>query len=276
VDPGVARSGRRLRRAAAQAEIPRPKSQHPTPNPGSIALPAQLSIVIPAFNEAGRVEQTLTALREYLPQITADFEIRVVDDGSTDGTVAIVERVAARDPRVLCQREPHRGKGGAVRAGMLAATGALRFLCDADLSMPPGELPRFLSLVPAQCDIAIGSREGDGALRVGEPAYRHVIGRVFNTAVTSLAVKGLKDTQCGFKLFTAAAVEATFPRITIEGWAFDVEVLSIAQRRGLRIREVPIEWHYRDQSHVSALPDSYRMLRDVLRIRRNAASGVYD
>ena len=232
--------------------------------------------MIPAHNEAGRIGETLDELRRHLPAMAADFEIRVVDDGSEDGTTAIVERVAAQDSRVVCQREPHRGKGAAVREGMLAATGALRFLCDADLSMPIAELPRFLRVVPAECDIAIGSREGLGARRVGEPPLRHLIGRVFNGAVRSLALSGIDDTQCGFKLFTADAVQRTFPKVTIEGWAFDVEVLFIAQRQGLRIRELPIEWHYRDQSRVPAARDSYLMFRDVLQIRANAARGLYE
>jgi dolichyl-phosphate beta-glucosyltransferase len=176
----------------------------------------------------------------------------------------------------VLQREPHGGKGAAVRAGMLAAAGELRFMCDADLSMPVRELPRFLDVVPRACDIAIGSREGAGARRVGEPAHRHVIGRGFNALVRSLAIPSINDTQCGFKLFTAGAAAAVFPHVTIDGWAFDVEMLWIATRRGLRIREIPIEWHYRDYSRVSPLRDAVVMLRDVVKIRANAARGLYD
>jgi len=177
---------------------------------------------------------------------------------------------------VVLQREPHGGKGAAVRAGLLAARGELRFMCDADLSMPVSEIPRFLARVPSECDIAIGSREGPGARRVGEPEHRHVPGRGFNTLVKSLVVPGLDDTQCGFKLFTARAVEMVFPLTTISGWAFDVEVLYIARLHGLRVCEVPIEWHYRELSRVSAVSDPLRMMRDVLRIKANAMRGVYD
>lgn len=235
-----------------------------------------LSIVIPAYNEASRIVRTLEDLQTQLPAHVADFEIRVVDDGSTDATASIVEQVAARDARVVLQREAHRGKGGAVRAGLLAARGALRFMCDADLSMPVAELPRFLAQVPGQYDIAIGSREGVGARRVGEPEYRHSMGRVFNGLVKASILPGFNDTQCGFKLFTARAAETVFPRTRIDGWAFDIEALFIARRHGLRVMELPIEWHYRDRSQVSPVIDSFRMARDVGKIRLNALRGFYD
>lgn len=240
------------------------------------AARTHLSIVVPAYNEAGRIGETLEILRAQVPALVPDCEIRVVDDGSEDETAAIVDRVARQDARVVLQREPHRGKGATIKAGMLAATGALRFMCDADLSMPVHELPRFLAVVPSQADIAIGSREGLGARRVGEPPYRHLLGRVFNSAVKGAVLPGINDTQCGFKLFTAEAANLVFPQTTIDGWAFDVEVLYIARRRQLRILELPIEWHYRDRSRVSALRDPLRMLRDVLTIRGNSARGAYD
>lgn len=235
----------------------------------------RLSIVIPAYNEAGRIGETVETLRRQVPLLVEDCEIRIVDDGSEDDTPGIVERIAAGDSRVVLQRESHRGKGATVRAGMLAATGDLRFMCDADLSMPIAELSRFLDMVPGQCDIAIGSREGVGARRVGEPTRRHLLGRVFNWAIRGAALAGIDDTQCGFKLFTADAADVIFPRTTIDGWAFDVEVLYIARLMSLSVCEIPIEWHYRDQSRVSALRDPFRMLRDVWTIRRNAARGVY-
>ena len=237
--------------------------------------PLTLSIVVPAYNEAGRIGQTVEILRAKVPLLVDACEIRVVDDGSEEETAPIVERLAARDPRVVLQRERHRGKGAAVRAGMLAATGDLRFMCDADLSMPIGELSRFLEMVPRQCDIAIGSREGAGARRVGEPTRRHLLGRVFNWAIRRSVLAGIEDTQCGFKLFTARAADLVFPKTTIDGWAFDVEMLYIAGLKNLRVKEIPIEWHYRDQSRVSALRDPLRMLRDVWAIRRKAARGDY-
>jgi dolichyl-phosphate beta-glucosyltransferase len=232
-----------------------------------------LSIVIPAFNEARRLPSTLQHLIEFLETQPWTYEIRVVDDGSTDSTATVVEAQTRLFPQVVLQREPHRGKGGAVRAGMLGATGQYRFLCDADLSMPPSELPRFLPPV-VDADVAIGSREGHGSRRVGEPWRRHVTGRVFNLVIRTLAVPGISDTQCGFKMFSARAAEAVFREVTLEGWAFDVEALAIARSLGFRIVEVPIEWHHRPESKVSVVRDSWRMFRDVWKVRRRLRQGT--
>jgi dolichyl-phosphate beta-glucosyltransferase len=237
--------------------------------------PRDLSVVIPAFNEESRIGSTLDELERFLAARAWQWEVRVVDDGSADGTCRIVEDYARRQPNIVLQREAHRGKGGAVKAGLLAATARFRFICDADLSMPVSELPRFLPPALTGFDVAIGSREGVGARRVGEPIIRHVAGRIFNYAVQRLTVPGINDTQCGFKMFTAAAVEAIFPRVTVEGWAFDIEVLSIARARGLRIVEVPIEWHYRRESQLSLLRDGAAMFSELLRIRGRARRGDY-
>lgn len=238
--------------------------------------PPLLSVIIPTFNEARRIGRSLDELTAALADLPIAWEVRVVDDGSSDETAGIVEAAATRDRRIVLQREPHRGKGGTVRAGMLAATSDLRFMCDADLSMPASEIPRFLALVPARCDIAIGSREGAGAKRVGEPAHRHRMGRAFNRLVRLGALSGIDDTQCGFKMFSRHAVEHIFPFTTVDGWAFDIEVLVIARRRGCRVLEVPIEWHYRELSRVSMIRDSFRMAKDVFVIRLNALRGKYD
>lgn len=226
-----------------------------------------LSIVIPAFNEARRITATLDQLTAFLSPRPWDWEIRVVDDGSADETAAIVGRAAAANARIVLQRESHRGKGGAVKAGLLAARGDYRFMCDADLSMPATELPRFLPPALSGFDIAIASREGRTATRVGEPWRRHVVGRMFNFAIRWLVLPGIADTQCGFKMFTAASVQAVFPHVTLDGWAFDVEALAIARAKGLRIVEVPIEWHYRAESRLSIMRDGVRMLKDLFRIR---------
>jgi glycosyltransferase involved in cell wall biosynthesis len=234
-----------------------------------------LTVVIPAFNEAARIGRTLGEWSAHLAAAPFAWDIRVVDDGSEDATRAIVAEAASRDARLVLQAEPHGGKGAAVRAGMLAATGDLRFMCDADLSMPLHELARFLAAVPADCDVAIGSREGMRARRVGEPAYRHIMGRVFNRLVQAALGLGIDDTQCGFKLFTAAAAEAVFRHVTIAGWAFDIEALCVARRLDLRVREIPIEWHYREHTRVSPVRDALRMARDVARVRGRAARGAY-
>ena len=235
-----------------------------------------VSIVVPAFNEESRIGATLDDLSRFLAAQPWQWEVRVVDDGSADSTCRIVEDWQGREPNIVLQREPHRGKGGAVKAGLLASTARFRFICDADLSMPVGELPRFLPPQLADFDVAIGSREGVGARRVGEPMIRHVAGRIFNYAVQRLTIPGINDTQCGFKMFTGAAADAIFPHVTVDGWAFDIEVLSIARARAMRIVEVPIEWHYRRASQLSLVRDGASMFRELLRIRAKASRGDYN
>lgn len=245
------------------------------PSPRCAISAPFLSLVIPAFNEESRLPASLEKALAWLEHRPYSWEVRVVDDGSADGTAAVVEDFAAREPRVLLQREPHRGKGGAVRAGMLASQARWRFLCDADFSMPVEQVERFLPPALEGCDVAIASREIPGARRIGEPGHRHVIGRAFNALVRASLVPGVEDTQCGFKCFSAAAAELLFRRQTIEGWAFDVEVLFLARRAGLRVVEVPIDWFYMDRSQVSPVRDGIRMFREVLRIRVNAIRGTY-
>ena len=154
-----------------------------------------LAIVIPAYNEAAGIEASINQLRTYLNSRPWTWEIRVVDDGSSDRTAEIVAALERDDPRITLQREPHRGKGGAVRAGFLASTADYRFLCDADLSMPVSELARFMPPALGEADIAIGTREGAGARRVGEPLSRHLAGRAFNAVVRNLTVPGIQETQ---------------------------------------------------------------------------------
>jgi glycosyltransferase involved in cell wall biosynthesis len=233
-----------------------------------------LSIVIPAYNEAERLPATLEQLAGFLRGEEYPAEIVVVDDGSGDGTLAVA-RAAAGEPPVRAIAAPHRGKGSAVRIGMLAATGQARLMCDADLSMPAHEIPKLLAVLGRDADVVLATREGAGARRVGEPYLRHAMGRVFNLLVRLLAVPGLHDTQCGFKAFTAASAEALFRRSTIDGFGFDVEILYLARRRGLRLAEVPIAWYYQPSSRVSPLRDTIRMVRDVLRVRWNDWRGRY-
>jgi dolichyl-phosphate beta-glucosyltransferase len=234
-----------------------------------------VAVVVPAFNEEHRLGATIAELADYLHDRGWDWEIRVVDDGSTDRTCGVVDACTSGEPRIVLQREPHRGKGGAVKAGLLRARGAFRFICDADLSMPVTELARFLPPVLPRFDVAIGSREGHGARRIGEPLTRHLAGRIFNYSVQRLMVPGINDTQCGFKMFTAAAVEAIFPLVRVDGWAFDIEVLYLARVKGLHIVEVPIEWHYRRESRLSLVRDGAGMLRELLAIRARARRGSY-
>jgi dolichyl-phosphate beta-glucosyltransferase len=237
--------------------------------------PLSLSLIVPAYNEEHRLPATLEAASAYLSGTPWDWEIRVVDDGSTDGTRRIVEDFSQGVPRVLLQIEPHRGKGGALKAALLSTTKAYRIMCDADLSVPIHEAARFLPPLLTGVDVAIGSREGAGATRIGEPLVRHLAGRLFNVAVRLLVLPDIQDTQCGFKMFTAGAAEAIFPCVSVDGWAFDTEALHIARARGLRIREIPIEWHYRPDSRVRMFRDGADMFFELWRIRRRAWRGAY-
>ena len=200
-----------------------------------------LSVVVPAYNEARRLPASLARVRAYLRARGREYEIVVVDDGSSD-TTSQVARDAGADVRVL-RHEPNRGKGYAVRRGMLAATGARRLITDADLSTPIEELAKLEAEIERGFDVAIGSRAVAGALiEVHQPAYREVMGRLFNRLVQALLLPGLRDTQCGFKLFTDRAAQAAFSVSSLDGFSFDVEALYVARHRGLRIAEVPVTW----------------------------------
>lgn len=218
---------------------------------------------------------TLKRVTDYLARQGFSAEVVVVDDGSTDATVQLVAKFAAGSAAVHLLRNPHQGKGAAVKAGMLRATGEYRFLCDADLSMPIEELAKFLAPSAANYDIAIGSREIAGAHRYNEPSYRHLMGRIFNLIVRLLVVGGIQDTQCGFKCFRGPAADVLFPVQRSQGFGFDVEILFLAQRRGMRIVEIPIEWYHEKESKVSPLRDTLAMLRDVLAVRWNSMVGRY-
>lgn len=233
-----------------------------------------LSVVIPAFNEEARISATLGAVVDYLVSQEYTWEIVVVDDGSTDATSAFVNAVAGIDDRVRLERVPHRGKGWAVRHGMLATTGELRFMCDADLAMPVAQFSLFIDRMAEGYEVVIGSREGAGARRYDESFLRHLRGRVFNRVVRLLAVNRFQDTQCGFKCFTSAAAEELFASQQTVGFGFDVELLYVATKRRLRILEMPIEWRHQGASTVRSV-DAFLMLRDVLMVKLRGMRGDY-
>jgi dolichyl-phosphate beta-glucosyltransferase len=227
-----------------------------------------LSVIIPAYNEERRIDATLEAVASHLEQQRYSWEIIVADDGSTDRTAWIVGDWDLPSPAIRLISLPHRGKGSAVKAGMLAARGEWRFMCDADLSMPIEQIGRFFPHTFAPpFDILIGSRDLAWSRRIGEPLRRKVMGRVFNGLIRALAVPGIRDTQCGFKMFRGAIVEQLFQRQTLPGFGFDVELLYLARRMGLSVGEVAIDWHYRDQSKVRPVRDSLTMAADLFRIR---------
>jgi glycosyltransferase involved in cell wall biosynthesis len=238
--------------------------------------PIYLSIVIPAFNEEHRLPKTLEQVGAFLESQSYPAEVWVVENGSLDRTYEVAQEFAQDHPYLRVLKQSERGKGRAVRQGMLQARGEYRFMCDADLSMPVDEISRFLPPALQNYDIAIGSREAPGAIRYGEPQYRHLGGRAVNTMIRLLALPGLQDTQCGFKCFRAPIAEQLFRLQTIPGWAFDVELLYIARRRGLKIVEVPIPWYFNPESKLSVLQDAIRMGMDIFRIRLNHLKGVYD
>jgi len=235
-----------------------------------------LSLIIPAYNEASRLPATLKEVHAFLRKQDYESEIIVVENGSTDSTFEIACSTQAHIPNLRVMHEDMKGKGLAVKQGMLTAKGKFRFICDADLSMPIGELPRFLPPQLKNTPIAIASREAPGAVRYGEPEFRHLIGRAFNLMVRLLLMPDVQDSQCGFKCFRADAAERIFSQITIRGWTFDVEALFLARKIGYPIVEVPIPWHHKPLSRVKVLRDSIQMGMDLVRIRWNALTGKYD
>lgn len=248
-------------------------------------LAPALSIVIPAYNEAQRLPGTLRAVAEYVAEHEAPVEVIVVDDGSDDATGAIAESFAACHAWLRVMALPHRGKAAAVRAGVLSATGRIVLFSDADLSTPLRFADNLAVAIAGGADVAIGSREGLGARRIGEPAYRHVMGRVFNAVVRVLAVPGINDTQCGFKAFRRDVARDIFARVRLYAdnravsgprvTGFDVEVLYLARAGGYRVVEVPVQWRHVAGSKVRPLRDAARMFADVARVRSNALRGRY-
>ena len=236
-----------------------------------------LSVVVPAYNEAAGIDTTITRLVDYLTSCPRDWELLVVNDGSADDTAAIVLKRCEQEPRIRLVDAPHRGKGAAVRRGMLEARGRFRFFCDADLSMPPEHIERFFDGPDGnpRFDVAAGSREAPGARRIGEPWRRHLIGRVFNWVVRIFAVRGIQDTQCGFKLFSAAAADDIFRLQRLDGWGFDVELLFLARKAGYSVGEIAIDWWFGQRSSRVSLVLGGMAFLDVLKIRLNDMRGDY-
>ncbi|MCZ2156549.1 MAG: glycosyltransferase family 2 protein [Bryobacterales bacterium] len=240
-----------------------------------------VSIVIPAYNEEARLPGTMNSVLAYLRTSGrwSGWEVVVVDDGSTDQTAAIVERIHDTEPRVSLLRNPgNRGKGYSVRHGMLAARYDWALFSDADLSTPIGELDRLHDACLARgCDIAIASRAVDRSLIEERQSWlREFGGRGINLLMRLVVGLNIADTQCGFKLFTRESAQAIFPLQTIEGFGFDPEVLFIARKLGFRYCEIPARWKHVEGTKVRPLRDGLRMLGDFLRIRRNDISGRYN
>ena len=231
-----------------------------------------LSVVIPAFNEAARLPRTLERVTAFLREGSRSYEVLVADDGSTDQTA---QKARAAGATVL-RDDQNRGKGHAVRRGMLAARGQRRLMTDADLSTPIEELPRFLARMDEGFDVVIGSRALPGStIEVHQPWFRENVGRVYNLFVRALALPGLRDTQCGFKLWSARAAREAFSAARLDGFSFDVEALYVARKRGYRIAEIPVVWRNDAASRVG-LGGGSRAFPDLLRIRWHDWTGRYE
>ncbi|PYQ51283.1 MAG: hypothetical protein DMF78_13695 [Acidobacteria bacterium] len=230
----------------------------------------ELSVVIPAYNEALRLPPTLEKIRRHLDG--SSYEVLVVDDGSRDDTALRAQAAGAR----VVRNEGNRGKGYSVRRGMLLARGARRLMCDADLSTPIEELGRLRARMDEGYDVVIASRAlPDSNVEVRQTWYRENMGRLFNLCVRVLALPGLSDTQCGFKLFSGRAAEEAFQAARLDGFSFDVEVLYVARRRGLRIAEVPVTWRNDEATRVNTMKGLVAFL-DLARIRLQGWRGAYD
>jgi len=245
-----------------------------------------LTVIIPAYNEEPNFKKgVLDEVPAYLEKQKYSWEVLIVDDGSSDQTAQLAEEFANRHKNIRVIKNPHEGKAETVKKGVEEATGEFILFTDFDQATPLSEIEKLLPFFP-QYDIVIGSRQLPGAKREKEPLHRHIMGIGFNLVVQTLAVRGIWDTQAGFKCFKSDIAKKLFTELKIYGkakkvqgalvTAFDVELLFIAKKRGYKIKEVPIIWHHVQTSRVSPLKDSVRMFRDVLKIRLNDIRGVYN
>jgi len=242
-------------------------------SPAPVRARPALSLIVPCYNEAERLPRTLARYLAALSQRPGEVEVLVVDDGSTDQTVAVASAVAATDTRVrVIGTQPNRGKGFVVRTGVLAAEGQCIVFTDADGSYGPGEVDSVVAAL-ADAPVAIGSRDVGAA---SGPLARRLASRHFNHAIRALLGLPFRDTQCGLKGFRRQAALEVFGRARVDGFAFDAEVLFLARRLGLPINQVPVRAEQRDGSKVQLAVDALRMLRDVLTVSRSAATGIYD
>ena len=228
-----------------------------------------LSLIIPAYNEENRIAATLVTVEEYLAGLGKPCEVILVDDGSADGTLRAAHE-GTRDgveTRAVSYK-PNRGKGYAVRQGVLESRGEYVAFSDADLSAPIDQLSKLFDAIDGGCDIAIGSRAARGAeIPIHQPLYRELGGKALNLVIRARAVRGIHDTQCGFKLFKGEAARAVFSKCFLNGWGFDVEVLYLARRMGYSIDEIPVKWSHAEGSKIHPFQAGIRVLEDLIRMR---------
>lgn len=251
-----------------------------------VSMKPFVSVVIPSYNEMNNIKKNvLDEVYEYMRTQSFDFEIILSDDGSTDGTVEALKKFTSGKKEIRILENAHAGKAPTVKSGMLEAVGQWRLYTDFDQSTPISELASLLETAKKGHDIVIGSREMAGAKREKEPWYRRLMGRGFNILVQIIAVPGILDTQCGFKLFSDKATELLFNQLIVYGTqkeradaytgAFDVELLFLAHKQGYSIREVPIQWNHAETNRVSPIKDSIRMLWDIIKIKAQYVIGNY-
>ncbi len=235
-----------------------------------------LSLVIPAYNEAHRIKHTLECVYEFLSTQNYSYEVVLCNDGSNDATGTIAQAFLDKKSNSLLLNLPHRGKGSAVKEGMLAAKGQNIFMCDADLAMSLDQINLFLDEMTKGFDIAIGSRELRESHRFEESKLRYFAGRIFNLFVKYIAIRKYRDTQCGFKCFSSRSAHKIFPLLKTSGWAFDVEVLLLADRWGYSVSEVPIDWHHGTDSKVKFGSAIFQMIKDIFLMRIRIIFSVWN
>ncbi|MBL8087337.1 MAG: glycosyltransferase family 2 protein [Chthonomonas sp.] len=234
-----------------------------------------LAVIVPAYNESVRLPKTLARLHEYLSDQTYPWSVVVISDGSTDDTPRIVNDFGIKHPQfTLIDSQPNRGKGFVIRRAMLEVDADLLLFSDADLAAPIEEIEKLLPKIREGYEIAIGSRPlRESRLEIRQPKYREYAGRAFNQVVQMLAIRGIQDTQCGFKVFTKPVARDVFARCTLDGFSYDFEALMIARDLGYKIAEVPIRWAHQEGSKVRFLRDGSRMLLDLVRLRLKGRKG---
>lgn len=244
-----------------------------------------LSIVIPAYNEEENFKKgVLESVNQFIKKQSKTVEVLIVDDGSTDDTTRLVKEWIKDKTRWKLIRNSHKGKAQTVKTGVLNSKGKLILFTDFDQATPISEIEKLFPFLEKGYDVAIGSREVKGSKRLDEPWYRHLMGRGFNLLVNLLALRGIHDTQCGFKLFTKKAAFNLFESMRVYSdteekeaftGAFDVEILYLAQKKGYKIAEVPVHWKHIETSRVNPIRDSMRMFFDLIKIRITDLTGKY-
>tara|TARA_Y100000590_G_scaffold469346_1_gene656402 strand:- start:13538 stop:14278 length:741 start_codon:yes stop_codon:yes gene_type:complete len=234
-----------------------------------------LSIIIPAFNEESRIINTLVIIENYMSTMLFEWEVLIIDDGSTDNTKDILETWIKNRKHFKVNTVKHNGKGAAIKYGILNSYGKYQFMCDADLSMPIEKISEFIKKMDEGHQIVIGSRQIMGSKRFNEPRMRHILGRIFNFLIKSILINNIEDTQCGFKCFNSKISKDLFKLQQINGFAFDVEILFLAQKNNIKILELPINWYHNDKSKVRIILDPLLMARDIFFIILNNKTNKY-